>query len=186
VGTVAIGSSELTGTLGVTLAISATDASGTDYMQMCVSNGNTCAAWIPYATRLPWTLAAGSSGMRTVSVWFRDVWGNTSTAPVRDTIVYDVSGPTGGSIAATASAGQIALAWSGFADPAGVASYRLVAAAGTKAPATCGAGQLLASGADTAFTHTGLAAGATWSYRVCGADTLGNVGAGVVKTVKAP
>jgi hypothetical protein len=82
----------------------------------------------------------------------------------------------------------VALSWSGFTDAAsGVASYRLVAQQGTVAPpARCEGGTLLATGAGTSFVHSGLAAGASWSYRVCPVDVLENVGAGVTRTARAP
>jgi subtilisin family serine protease len=187
-GTVTITGGEVRATLAVTLAISATDASGVP--AMCVSNATTCTAWEAYATSKAWTLQGGGSGVRTVRVWFRDAHGNATPAgaPASDTVTYDVSGPTGGSLSASPGAGQVALSWSGFTDAAsGVASYRLVAQQGTVAPpARCEGGTLLATGAGTSFVHSGLAAGASWSYRVCPVDVLENVGAGVTRTARAP
>ncbi len=167
----------LTRTLAVTLAISATDASG--LRSMCVSNTATCAAWEAFAPSRTWTLATGKGGVRTVSVWFRDVWGNTSSAAATHVVTYDPTPPAGGTLTVTGADAQNTLTWSGFTDTqTGVVGYLLVVAAGT-APANC-SGTPVYSGTATSFTHTALANGTVYGYRLCAVDGAGNVSAGLV------
>jgi len=83
-----------TTSLAVTLAISATDASGV--ASMCLANANTCTAWEPYATSRAWSFGPGAKGARVVSVWFRDVWGNTTPAPVKLAVTYALVAPEQG------------------------------------------------------------------------------------------
>jgi subtilisin family serine protease len=162
----------------VTLALSATDASGVS--QVCVSNDATCTAWKSYATTSAWTLSA-ADGAKTVRVFFRDTWGNTSAAAT-DSIVLDATAPKGGALTATPGSGQVALSWSGFSDAtSGVASYKVVAANGATAPATCSTGTLVYSGTSTSTVETGLTNGVARSYRVCALDAAGNVSAGVAR-----
>jgi hypothetical protein len=184
-GTLSVTSPALTASTTITLGLSAADGSGV--AAMCLSNATTCAAWEPYAATRTWTLAAGGSGVRTISVWFRDVWGNATATPVKATVTYDATGPAGGTLTATAAAGRVTLAWSGVTDAlSGVASYRLVAQAGA-APTSCAAGIVLFQGAGTApVVHAGLASRSTWGYRLCATDGLGNANAGVTKTVTVP
>ena len=68
----------------VTLSLSATDPSSV--ASVCLSNSKTCTHWVAFASSKPWTLASGD-GIRSVNVWFRDQWGDASTAPVSDSIV---------------------------------------------------------------------------------------------------
>jgi hypothetical protein len=163
------------------LTIAATDATGV--ASMCVSTAATCSAWETYATSK--TLAVSAAGTITVNVWFKDTWGNTSAAPVKSTILYDVAAPTGGTVRAVPGSEQIALSWSGFADNAsGVASYLVVEAEGTVAPATCTGGTPAPSygGTATTYTSTGLTNGRAYSFRVCAVDRAGNTSAGVTVT----
>jgi hypothetical protein len=82
-----------TGSIGVTLALSATDAS-TSVSQMRIT-GNVVGGggWITYATSSSVTLSSGD-GVKTVSVEYKDAVGNTSAA-ADDTITLDSQGPTG-------------------------------------------------------------------------------------------
>jgi len=165
----------LSKTSAVQLGLSATDA--TAVAQMCVSNTASCTAWVTFATTKTWTLASGS-GPRTVNVWFRDTWGNTTAAPVSATIAVDNALPTGGVLTATAGPRSVNLSWSGFSDVGtGVVSYKLVS--GATAPATCATGTVLSTGSATSFSHTGLTASVRVGYRVCAVDGAGNVSAGV-------
>ena len=164
----------------VTLALPAADASGV--VAMCLSETTTCTAFVAYAASRSYTFAAGDR-VRTINVWYRDGWGNTS-APVADTILLDTTAPAAVTVTATPGPGQIALAWTAATDAgSGVVGYRVVVAAGTVAPAAgCGAGVLLYAGAGRTAVHGGLAAGTTYSYRVCGVDGAGNVAGGVTRT----
>ena len=82
-----INDSEYTNSREVTLTISSNGAK-----EMCVSNTNTCDDWKTYATSKEWTLTSGD-GTKTIYVWFRDEYGNTSEY-VTDTITLDTSAPT--------------------------------------------------------------------------------------------
>ena len=91
----------------VSLTLSATDASpGTGLAQVRLSNdGVTWSPYVPYATALPWTLAAGN-GVSSVFAQFKDGAGNSS-AVVRDTIVLDTLGPRATKTKPTAGATDV-------------------------------------------------------------------------------
>ncbi|MFT3696412.1 MAG: S8 family serine peptidase [Kofleriaceae bacterium] len=159
--------------LGVSLTLSATDASGVT--QMCISDGTTCSSWVTYATSASYTF--GGDGSKTLRAWFRDKWGNTST-PASATILVDVTAPKNPTLTATKTSTTLALTWTAATDTgSGVASYKLVGASGSTAPASCSAGTALYSGTGRSFTHT-VGTKATWSYRVCATDAAGNTSAG--------
>jgi hypothetical protein len=169
-----------TSTSSVTLAITATDASGV--ADMCVSNGTTCSAWQTFAATPSWTLPAYDA-THTVRVWLRDTWGNATTTAISDTIVKDATGPVNGTVTVTPADGEVTLSWTGFNDPtSGIASYTVVRSTGAM-PSSCAAGTVLTSG-DTAttWTDTGLTNGTTYSYRVCAVDNAGNTSNGVGAT----
>lgn len=167
-------------TLAVTLTTTATDASGVT--QMCLSEATSCTAWIAYAATLAYRFPG--DGSRTLRAWYRDKWGTTS-APVSAAILVDSTAPTNTTITATASTAKLSLSWTASTDAtSGVASYKLVGAPGTLAPASCAAGTLLYTGANRTFVHA-VARKATWSYRVCTTDVAGNMSVGAVKTATA-
>jgi subtilisin family serine protease len=169
------GGASITKTSAVTLTLAASD--DTAVASMCISNAATCTTWVPFSTTKTWTLQSGS-GDRTVNVWFKDTWGNASTAPVSDAIVADTSAPRGGSITATAAPRAVNLSWGGFTDVGvGVASYKLVT--GASPPGNCTQGTVLYEGPATSFSHTGLTAGVSVGYRVCAVDGAGNLGSGL-------
>jgi carboxypeptidase family protein/fibronectin type III domain protein len=96
------GGATWTGSRAVTLALSASDgpatgsvASGLATVELS-NDGFTTSQILPYATSLPWNLAAGGSdGARTVSARFRDKAGNLSATPqASDAIILDTAGPT--------------------------------------------------------------------------------------------
>lgn len=182
-GTIVInGGAPTTRTLAVNLALAATD--DTQVAQMCVTTEATCTAFVAYAAAKTYTLPAGD-GLRTLRVWYRDSWGNTS-APASATIRVDTIAPTGGVLSATSSPARINLRWTAAADAgSGLASYRLVGAVGSTVPATaCTTGATLYTGAATSFTHA-VNSAAMWSYRLCVVDVAGNVSAGTTTTQKA-
>jgi YVTN family beta-propeller protein/parallel beta-helix repeat protein len=169
----------VTKSAAVTLTLTATDV--TPPIQMCISNTATCTAWVAFAPTKAWTLAAGS-GTKTVSVWFRDTWGNATpvASPFTDTIVLDTVAPVNGTVTGTPGDQEIALSWSGFTDPgSGVASYKAVFSV-VGVPATCAAGTPVPEigGTLTTRLHTGLTNGKTYYYRVCAIDNLGLVSTG--------
>lgn len=187
-GSVAInGGAAATRTAAVALAITGRDDSGV--AAMCVSNTAVCTEFVPFAASKPWTLAAGD-GKKTVTVFLRDAVGNTTTATTSPSaaITLDTTPPVDGSVTATAASAQVALRWSGFTDAGtAVASYRVVAAAGTAPPAGC-TGTVVYSGGDTSRTVTGLVNGTAYSFRVCAVDGAGNTSAGATAsaTPRAP
>ena len=95
-GTVAInGGAAKTTTTNVTLNLTANDGAGSGVASVLVSNSTnfSAATPTPFAASIPWTLPAGD-GTKTVYVKFVDAVGNTSGAPVTDSIVLDAL-PTG-------------------------------------------------------------------------------------------
>lgn len=165
-----------TKTLAVTLSLPATDATGVT--QMCISNTNTCTAWIAYAATKSWTMASGT-GVHTVYAQFRDAAGNTS-ARVSDTINVDTAAPVQGRLSLAASSRQIALSWTGFSDRgSGIARYVLMSTTARSAPANCTSGTPTYSGTATSFAHTRLTGGTVYRYRLCAVDNAGNFSAGV-------
>jgi subtilisin family serine protease len=179
-GTVAIeGGATWARAAAVTLNLSATDASGV--AQVCSSNtASACTRWVAFAGTISHTLAA-PTGTQTVWVWFRDVFGNTSAAPVSDDVMVDATAPTGGTLTVARASGENVLSFGGFSDAggSGLVGHRVVFAIGGTAPASCRTGTQLYEGLDTAFTHTGLTNGTRYAYRVCALDGAGNLSSGV-------
>lgn len=164
----------------VSLALTATDASGVT--QMCISATTTCTAWVTPAATMTYTFPA--DGAQTLRAWFRDRWGTTS-APATATIVVDTVAPTSPALSTTAALGRITLGWTAATDAtSGLASYKLVGANGTTAPASCAVGTVIYAGTARTFAHT-VAAKATWSYRVCATDVAGNTSTGTTRTITA-
>ena len=78
---------------GVTLTLSASDAtSGVATMRLS-NDGSSWSSWEPYATSTPWTLTTGD-GAKTVYVQFKDKAGNPS-ASYPDDITLDTVAPSG-------------------------------------------------------------------------------------------
>jgi len=168
------------------LIVNTADANVAAY---CISNTNTCTKWTKLRpsvppplslSAIPWTLAGGADGNRTVSVQYMDVWGNVSD-PASATITLDTKAPLNGALTPTQLAGnQIQLAWAGFSDAtSGIASYKIVR--GTTLPAASCTGSAIATPAtaDTTFTDTAdLQQGKKYYYRLCALDNVGNVSTG--------
>jgi subtilisin family serine protease len=168
------------GAAGTRLAAVELTLDSAEAAEVCVSNTTTCSAWVPYAPTMPWTLSSGA-GTKTVTVWFRDAWDNTSE-PASDTIALDTAAPTNGQLTATPGDGELTLSWTGFADAgSGVESYVLVQATGTVAPSNC-TGPAVWTGTAGPATVTGLVNGTTYAFRVCAVDGAGNLSAGAVTT----
>lgn len=169
------GGSEWTNSSATTLTLSASDASGVS--QMCISNSSTCSSWVTYATSKAWTITA-SAGTRTVYVWFKDAYGNTTSSAVTDTIGYDATAPSNGTPTGSASSGAVGLSWTGYSDAgSGIASYKVVYST-SSSPSSCSTGTTAYTGTSTSYTHSGLANGTTYYYRVCAVDTAGNTSTG--------
>jgi hypothetical protein len=95
-GTVLINGGDATATSSsVALNLTASDGAGSGVASVLASNTTdfSSATPQPFAATVPWTLTAGD-GTKTVYVKFVDALGNTSGAPVTDTIVVDAL-PTG-------------------------------------------------------------------------------------------
>lgn len=174
------GGAAYTRSLAVMLTIGGSDATGIS--AMCISNSGICTAWRPFARTTSWTLAAGSSGVRTVYLRVKDGAGNVS-AVISRTIVFDVSAPSGGQLAVVSGGGAVSLSWPGYRDAgSGVSRYTLVGSA-TAVPASCAVGTRLYSGTGAAYLHTGVRAGAKFYYRLCATDGAGNTSAGATAWV---
>ncbi len=176
VGTVTINSGDsMTGDRRVSLSLSATDAGTVTHY--CASNNTRCSRWRPLTDTVTWNMSG--SGTRSVYVWFKDEWGNESETPVSDDILLDLRRPTDGSVTGSVSGGTASLSWTGFSDrDTGVDHYTVVAREGTRAPASrCTNGTALSAGTSSA-NMSGMASGATWTFRVCAVDAVGNVSRG--------
>src|SRR4029078_6397783 len=89
----------------------------------------------------------------------------------------------------TPGTSQVTLSWSGFADSGSglnASTYKLVVSSSRATSATCSSDTTLASGSATSYVHTGLNGGTTYSYRVCVADSVGNIATGAVASYTAP
>lgn len=175
------GGASATNTSSTTLTLYATD--DTAVSSMCISNSTSCSAWVSYATSKTWSISSAGK----VYVWFRDSYGNVTSSYVNDTIIYDITKPTNGTVTATVqSGGQIGLSWAGYSDASsGLASYNVVYAAGGTAPSSCSTGTVLSSGTmDTSTTFTGTP-GTTYAFRVCAYDNAGNLSSGATTSATA-
>jgi len=181
VGSVSIVGGSITRTLAVTLHITGSDAAGVS--TMCLSNTSSCTAWRTFASSVSWSLASGTAGARSVSVWLKDGAGNVGGPFVAST-VYDATPPTGGALTAVAGVGSATLSWGGFSDPVtGVARYKLVYAT-SATPTGCSAGTMLYSGSGTSYVLTGLKPAVTYYFRVCATDGAGNTSPGATATAR--
>ena len=170
-----------TKTARVTLLLDANDADTP--IKMCLSNTGSCKAWIALARTKKWSLSKGD-GLKTISAWFRDKYGNATTTPVSTTITLDTVKPVNGTLLISPGAVNTTfdLSWSGFSDAqSGLASYRLVS--GTAAYPGCGAKALYA-GPGTSYNHENLIVGKTYYYRVCAVDNAGNISTGATAKLK--
>ncbi|MBI4689198.1 MAG: hypothetical protein HY754_02855, partial [Nitrospirae bacterium] len=168
-----------TNTTSATLTISASDGSGSGVYQMCISNTTSCSSWENYTTSKSWTLSSGD-GTKTVYIWFKDNLGYSNSSPYSDTIVFDTTAPTNGTLSATAGDAQISLNWSGFSDAtSGLSSYKVVySTSSTAQPSSCSSGTSIYSGSNTSYTHSSLTKCATYYYRVCAVDNASNTSTG--------
>jgi hypothetical protein len=157
----------------VSLTITGSDASGVD--SMCISNAGTCTTFEPFSTTRAWQLTQGD-GTKTVRVAIKDAAGNQAvfTASIR----LDTTAPSGAALRSLPQDGAITLSWSAATDAgSGVGGYRLVVAQGTP-PSSCREGSLIYNGNALTFKHTGLTNGTAYGYRLCAADSAGNVAVG--------
>ena len=186
------GGSLFTPLTSVSLALSATDDVGvTGYYLSSVATTPvasaagwaTVASTTVYSATVPSTISSGD-GNKTIYVWYKDVVGNVSSA-ASSQIFLDTTPPVDGVVSIIPGDAQLSLNWNGFSDTgSGLAGYTLVySTAGI--PASCTTGTQLYTGVDLTFTHTGLTKGLPYYYRLCAADSMGNVSAGVTASAIA-
>jgi hypothetical protein len=178
------GGAEATRNTSAALTLSASDAGG-GTVQICVSNSTSCSSWAAFASTRSWTLSWGS-GTKTVNVWFRDQWGNTTPVPYSDTIVLDTTAPSNGTVAPAPGDTQLTLNWSGFSDAhSGIGGYTVRYASGST-PSSCTSGTPVPGydGTSTTYLHTGLINGTTYGYRVCAIDKAGNTSSGATASTR--
>jgi uncharacterized repeat protein (TIGR01451 family) len=180
-GTVSVnGGAPYTNSTSASLTITASD--GSLPIQMCISNANgvSClGSWKALASPEPWTLdSTGGDGIKTVYLWLKDSIGNTTAAPLTDSIILDSTPPSNGTLFLTEGSGAITATWSGFSDGvgSGIASYRLVSST-SGIPVDCSATPLY-SGSASSYNHNGLTSGIAQYYRICALDNAGNTSSG--------
>ncbi|MDI6784792.1 MAG: PKD domain-containing protein, partial [bacterium] len=122
------GGASYTNSVSVALSLSATDNSGTVSAMRFSNDGSTWSGWETYTTSKTWTLTSGD-GTKTVYVQFEDNAGNQSGS-YTDTIILDMTAPTGGSISINTSAiytknTMVNVSWTGVVDTYGLASVGL-------------------------------------------------------------
>jgi hypothetical protein len=171
------------GTVSVTL--SADDGAGSGitagYPKYCVDTTDSCTPDTS-GTSLSITCSSGSTCTQYVRYQSKDNAGNTEDIK-SSTVRQDLLVPSDGTLSGTPSETSISLSWTSATDSgSGVASYKLVYLAGGTAPSDC-TGTALYAGANQNYTHTGLSASTTYSYRVCAYDAVGNVSTGATATV---
>jgi hypothetical protein len=163
----------------VTVQLTATDTSPVTHV--CLSSTSSCSSWVAFGASVPFTLSTGA-GARPVNAWFRDRWGNASSAPASDTILLDTTLPPNPVVTVERRDGALALRWlEGSDTPSGLAGYVVVHGTGTSAPA-CSSTPNVAAAISGAREHvlSGLTNGTTVRYRVCAIDVAGNVSAGAI------
>ncbi|MHB1355219.1 MAG: kelch repeat-containing protein [Anaerolineae bacterium] len=170
-GTVVInGGDTNTGDPEVTLTLSASDLSSA-VAQMSVSNdGLQWNEWQTFTTTTGWSLTT-SDGNKTVYVRFKDSAGNSSS-PTTDTIVLDTMPPTSSMFALNAilTTTAINIAWSGWDETSGVATYDVEVRLGV----TGTWASILSDTVLTSTSYTG-ANGIPTYFRVRAKDLTGNV-----------
>ncbi|MCA9568274.1 MAG: S8 family serine peptidase, partial [Myxococcales bacterium] len=156
-----------TRTPNVTLTLDAPGAT-----EVCLTNTDVCAVWLPYVSSTTWRLGSGT-GPKTVTAWFRA--GNIVSDAVSDSIEVDKVKPLTGTLTSASLDGAVELAWDGFTDAgSGVATYRVMQAAGTRAPSSCTATPAWRGPEDGVIVQ-GLTNGQPVSFAVCAEDGAGNI-----------
>jgi large repetitive protein len=124
------------------------------------------------------------AGDYTVYAWFRDNNGNETVEPATDSITVELTAPTNGTVSRTVLGDTSAsISWTGYSDSqSGIASYKVVYAVSSTAPADCDSGTTAYTGSALTTTMTGLTAGATYAVRVCAIDAAGNMSTGSTVT----
>ncbi len=163
----------------------AMDGATIDASTFTLSNGSAVAGTVSYnagtrtATFTPSAnLSLNTVYTATITTGVKKATGTALPANYAWSFTNDTLPPTDGTLLAIPGRNQIILSWSGFSDPNGVASYKVVSST-LAIPPDC-SGTSLYTGTVTTFTDTGLANDATKFYRVCATDNAGNVSSGAV------
>ncbi|MBI4689990.1 MAG: fibronectin type III domain-containing protein [Nitrospirae bacterium] len=174
-----------TNSTAVTLNLSASDSVGVTGYYVSVSSTTPSASssgWTTitsttsYSASVSWYLSC-VDGPCTIYVWYKDAAGNVSGI-YSDSISFDTTAPTNGTLTATAGNAQVSLSWSGFSDAtSGISSYKLMYST-SSTPSSCSVGTQICSGTTSSCTTTGLTNGTTYYYRVCAKDNAGNASTG--------
>ncbi|MFO0708823.1 MAG: S8 family serine peptidase [Sandaracinus sp.] len=168
------GGAAWTRTSAVSVAVSATDASGV--ASVCLATTATCTSWVPYATTLSASVGT-TAGTRTLNAWFRDIYGNTTATPIFDTIGYDATAPSNPAVVAVARSGAVEISFGPSTDAgSGVVGYVLAWGTGTSAPPCAVAGATTFDAVE--LRSRSIPATAMIRYRVCARDAVGNVSVG--------
>jgi len=124
-------------------------------------------------------------GSHTLNVRERDAVGNWSASGSK-TIQTDTTLPADGSLTATGGDAVVAVNWSGFSDGGSGLSpsntYKLVRDAGVSPNSQCTTGSTVYQGTGLSTSDNNVVNGITYYYRLCAADTTGNVSLGATAT----
>ena len=167
-GTVTInGGATVTNTTAVTLALSATDNSGSVAQMQFSNDGATYSTPETYATTKAWMLTSGD-GTKTVYAKFKDAAGNTSNAAT-DTITLDTLKPVISSLGASGvTATSATVTWTTNEVSTSQVDYGLTTSYGQTTPLD----------ATKVTSHTvslsSLTASTLYHYRARSKDTAGN------------
>ena len=167
----------VTNNVNVTLTLAAGDAlSGISQMRFS-NTGTTYSTAEAYATTRAWALAAGTSGVKTVFVQFRDGAGNWSAA-FTDTIIWDGDPPTISAVSASEiTTTSTTITWTTNEGSTSQIDFGVTTAYGQTTA--------LDPGLVTAHSAAlgGLGPQTTYNYRVRSTDAAGNERVGTNNTV---
>lgn len=164
-----------------------TDAESAVSSCQYTTNGSTWLAGTVSGTGPNYTCTAnptGLTGFLNINMRATSAGGGPTTATQIQRTV-DTSVPTDGTLTVTSGNAQNNLSWTAAVDTggSGIANYILRYATGATPPASCAVGTAVTgspfSAATLSTTHTGLANGTQYSYRLCATDNLGNTSGGV-------
>ncbi|MBI2426786.1 MAG: fibronectin type III domain-containing protein [Candidatus Kerfeldbacteria bacterium] len=183
-------SASTTNSVAVTLTLSSSDDTaiqmtfsndGTTFGTVVDTNGlvTNSGTWETYTTAKAWRLTAGSDGIRTAYVKYRDTYGNTATT-ASDTITLDTSANdivTAVSVADASDAGldrySLAATWTPVTSARNPDFGGYVVQRSTDS-STYSNRATLNTITDSGFLDTGLAANSTYYYRIVTQDSAGN------------
>jgi hypothetical protein len=162
----------------VVVHLNATDASTVD--AMCVSSGESCTRWEPYATTKALRLRPGA---QTVRAWFRDAWGNVSE-PVAVDVGLDRRPPADGPLTLEVIDGQLVVTWDDALDrESGVTGYTVHH--GCDVAPQCDTAPAYTSPVPMTWMTSPMCTGRE-AIRVCAVDAVGHVSRGRLRRLAVP